>query len=136
MATKLGSDPKNTGKAFRDKIAGRYNDNEFVQFELSELQKKQIREWAKNEFSFEESVVGLVDSGYKITFKWDDYGSCYGVFVTPAQADTSNVGLILTGRGSVPATALAEALFKHLIIFNGIWPRSGSRAKPLTWDAE
>lgn len=130
--------PQHNGKATRKTAtkAPRFNDAQFVRYELSKEEKTRL----KGEFAPTAEVGHIMhafcEAGYKVTFKWDNYSNCYACFVQRADDGERNAGLILTGRGSLPLSALVEAAFKHGVLFDGDWPVPMTREQVEAWDAE
>ena len=106
----------------------------FIQFELSNEEKKHLKEWFAQEFSFEEGVVAFFDSEYKITLKHDARNHCASCFIECEDSTAPNAGRILTGRGSTPITAFAEAAYKHFVCFQGAWPNPEATKGLPIWD--
>jgi hypothetical protein len=115
-------DPQNKGAAARAKYAG-FEQAQFVPFSPDDLLKAKIRAWELGEDQAFLFVGNAIDAGYKISFRWDNYARCYGCWIISPPDDAHNKNLILGGRGSNPYKALKQALYAHLVLFDGIWPR-------------
>lgn len=93
---------------------------EFINCELSAEEIISYRKWRENG----ETVLALLDEacedGYKVSIKYDDYSSAFACFLFPPD-DSDNVGYCLTGRAGTGYRALAEALYKHVVIFGKQW---------------
>ena len=95
----------------------------FVQHDVTKAEMEDFHKWtATVDFDF---VVGelerLVDSYYKFTVRYDNYGG--GVQATLLCSDAKNPdhGLCLAGRAPDFYNAILMLLFKHKILFGGEW---------------
>lgn len=104
---------------------------EFIQYELSAEETRTCKGWEYSESDAFDALLKLQDAKYKVTFRWDEYGQCYGCWLLPDKTDPDNAGLILTGRGTTPFKALKQVCFKHYMVFSGAWPKpSADRMRP------
>jgi|SRR5690349_4481688 len=124
MASK--GDPMNKGAAKR---ASFRPQAEFVRYTLSDAEKALIKGTSFPPDVFVDKLHELVEAGYKVTFRWDDFGDCHGCWFIPSEDDLDNKGLILAGRGSTADKAFKQALFMHEMIFEKIWPKPTGTSK-------
>jgi len=101
--------------------APRFNDAQFVQYELDKTQEAACKAQNVTEADIFASIMEMIDDGYKFTIKWDSYGECYACFIQAALPGGPNSGSILTGRGSQPYKAVKQALYKHHVCLQGDW---------------
>lgn len=100
-----------------DSRAERFNDARFVQYELDEAQRKSCKGWSLDGDDLWLEVLALLDSEYTVSVRFEPASTAYACFVTVRGNDQHpNAGLILTGRGSTPAKAVKQAIFKHKAI--------------------
>lgn len=99
----------------------------FVQRELTESEQAACKGWNYTEEDMVSHLVKLNESGYKVTFRWDDFNECFGCWILPSKDDPDNAGMILTGRGSSSFKAFKQALYKHTVLFSEVWPRDGDK---------
>jgi len=95
--------------------------SDFVQYELSKEQQATCKAW---DFTFEdgyEALNGLVEAGYKITFRHDDRNNCSACWIIGDAQHKINGNMILPGRGSTPFKAFKQACFKHWKLFDTVW---------------
>lgn len=96
----------------------------FVNYDLRKDEKQALKRLMDDEpekiFDMAEKAV---DGSYSITLKRDEYNECIGCYMRSLVEDSHNAGLILTGRGKTAFSALAGALFRHDVLFQGEWPR-------------
>lgn len=116
-------------KGMRPGRASRFNEKKFINFELDVQLQKRCKEWAVGDTQLWEAMGVWNGDGYKATFKWDGYSKSFAVFVSTDDETSPNFGYILTGRGSTPAKAWKQAIFKHQICFDGN-PWSGYAERP------
>lgn len=95
-------------------------DSEFVNFELDKDQTAAYRQWRDDAENVITLWTELLEGGYRVNTKYDDYSSSIACFIIP-DADSENEGYILTGRGGNAYRAISEAIFKHSEIFHGNW---------------
>lgn len=95
-------------------------DSEFVNRELTEAESPGLYAWREDTQNVFDRLEELLEEGYKVSLKYDDYSSSPCAFLFPP-AGGENDGLILTGRGGDPYRALCECLYKHLELFQGVW---------------
>lgn len=100
------------------------NSVEFVRRELNDAEKQQYRSWRDDIDVVINELDRLLQDGYKISLKFDDYSSAYATFIF-APDDSDNAGYCLTGRGGNSYRALSEALFKHVSLLSGNWLVAG-----------
>lgn len=99
----------------------RFNDVEFVQFELSEEQLATLKATPLDAATIDDLLVKLVEADYRVSLKYDERGFCHACYVQRVGSEGDNVGAILTGRGSTPLKALRQALYKHFVALDGEW---------------
>jgi len=107
--------------------APRFNDNQFVRYELDKAQQSECKAWDIGEDGLLDLVSAAIDDGYRFSLKWDDYSECYGVFMQPVVPEGSNAGLILTGRGSTVGKSIKQVLYKHHTCLAGDWSEYAER---------
>lgn len=112
----------------------RAEDNPFVQYELSKDQISDLKARVQKGWSMNEALTLFLEAGYRVAFKWDDYNNCYSCFVNEIDAEGTNGGKILTGRGGNPQSAFLESAYKHFVIFDAVWPEKKVREQNVPWD--
>lgn len=94
----------------------------FINYNLTDEDKAAIK---RIEFSDSDVVSWLsksVDSGFKVTFSYDNYNHCFQVIGTPLDRENVDYGVLLTGRGSTPAKAFRQWMYlKDTIIGDDDW---------------
>jgi len=113
--------------------APRFNDVEFVRYELDKAQKEDLKARVKKGFNPMDMLSELVEAGYRVSFKWDAYAGCPACFLNPPD-DSPNKGKCLTGRGRLAENAFVEAFYKHSVVFDGVWPNSEAPKGYTAWD--
>jgi len=99
------------------------SDIEFVNRELTAEETVAYRNWRQDLDEVSTTWTELLEGGYRVNTKYDDYSSSCAAFIF-APDGTENSGLALTGRGGNAYRAVSEALFKHQWIFKGVWSLS------------
>lgn len=114
-------DEKRADKRARQSSRPRYqSDSEFINRELTKEEQADYREWRNDLDGVLAEWSELLEGGYRVNTKYDDYSSAFACFIIPPD-DGDNSGFILTGRGGNPYRAVSEAVFKHSEIFHGVW---------------
>lgn len=101
--------------------ATRFNEAQFIQYELDVDQQRECKAWTVSESELFDDVFALIRDGYKFTLKWDSWSRSDACFMQPADPDGPNAGYILTGRGSSPFKALKQCVYKHRVCLDGEW---------------
>jgi len=99
---------------------GRDASSEFINRELDKEETEKYRVWRDEVSDVFDRLQETVESGYKLSVKYDDYGECFAAYLIPGE-DSNNSGFILAGRGGTPYRAIAECLYKHTFIFHEEW---------------
>ena len=92
----------------------------FINLELTQEEKAALTQFCTTFDELDDLWEQMIDDGYKITAKYDDYSSCYAAFAFPAD-DAPVSGHILTGRGRHPSRALRQLFFKHFVVLEKDW---------------
>jgi hypothetical protein len=101
---------------------------QFVNYELNEDERKRFKAWAhENAADMLSMFDRLLDDGYGFSCKWDERSECVAAFVQCRQENSPNKGWLLTGRGSTAFSAIAGALYRHYVLFEGVWPIDQNR---------
>lgn len=118
------------GRARAKATARGGSDSEFINRELDTQEVAAYRQWRLDPEEVIARWTEMLEEGYRVNTKYDDYGSCCAAFVIP-DAESVNNGYILAGRGGNAYRALSEAIFKHYVVFKGQWDvnRTGSRTE-------
>jgi hypothetical protein len=105
--------------------------NPFVNYDMSDSEKKQYKKWLEeqNAESILNAIAMLLESGYAVSIKHDDYNDCEAAYLTCSKEGNPNKALILSGRGRSVGTAVCNAVFKHTVLFDAQWPEAASRRK-------
>lgn len=90
-----------------------FTDFRFVRLELTEAEKNEFRElYSAGEFEALD-IDGWLEAGYKLSLTKGDAGATVVATLSGQYRDMLDGGLLLTGRGSSVALALAVLSFKH-----------------------
>jgi len=125
---------RGAGNSGAKRSTGYSSDSEFINLELDKKQTAAYREWRNDLENVLNLWLELVEAGYRVNTKYDDYSSACACFIIPMET-TENGGYILTGRGSSPYRALTEAIYKHQEILHGDWSQ-GIQKEPLDRDPD
>jgi len=101
--------------------AARFNDLQFVQYELDNAQKAELKSINATADQIFDDILSAIVDGYKFGVKFDDYSQSYAVFMQSVEPGSINGGFILTGRGSTPLKAFKQVLYKHTVCLDREW---------------
>jgi len=108
--------------------AERFNDARFVQYELDESQRVECKGWSLDGDALWLELLAYIDEGYSFSLKFDGRSASYACFMQIREHDEHpNAGLILAGRGSTPAKACKQVIFKHRAV-GATWAEFAERA--------
>jgi len=99
----------------------RFNETVFINYELDKTAQAACKAWSLTSESAFHALLGLLDEGYRVTLKFDDYSDSYASFMQQQAAEGVNYGFTLTGRGSTPEKALKQLLYKHFEVMGELW---------------
>ena len=118
VAKEQKNDARRKGSRPSKREAGKvpFADFRFVRIEFTASERDDCRSQLEvGEFEHV-SIRDYNDEGYKVTFAKDRDGDTYLCSVSMPHSDHHNAGLILTGRGKNPDTALGVVSYKHLVL--------------------
>lgn len=96
-------------------------DIEFINWELTKEEKLAAKSYEVPVDHLLVLVEELVDDGYRVSFKRDDYNKCFNCSLTePARIDGSSSRCIVS-RGPTVGDAVRVAMFKHHVLLEGDW---------------
>jgi len=100
------------------------NDVQFLNYTFNKDESERYKKWRDEQTieTLNECIEGLCDHGYSISIKWDNFNDCYACFITQPKSDVSPQSVILTGRGKSGVSAALGAIFRHIHVFEGVWP--------------
>lgn len=106
--------------------------NTFVNYEMSEGEKKAFKAWLKDKGTDElvELINQAIEGGYNLSVKYDAYNESIAAFLTGIATNEKNKALILAGRGRTPFTAMMNTLYRHFVLFEQQWPITEGRRRP------
>lgn len=99
--------------------SGGWVKGEFVDFELTVQQKEDLKNMGLDTEWMDGAIVELVEAGYRISIKYDEYNSAYAAFMQQMDSRGENFGFILSGRGSTPLKAVRQVLYKWSVVPGG-----------------
>jgi hypothetical protein len=105
------------------KTSGYAGDVRFVNYELPKDERAKFKKWAHEQLDqFWPMLDKLLDGGYALSVKHDDFNDCISAFLLPQGDEHAHKGFVLSGRGSSAVGAAMGVLFRHFIIFEEHWP--------------
>jgi len=104
----------------------------FVQYTPTAADKAALRQRNSDPAYVVGELFTLVGEGYKLSLSFKSDGSVYTATLSCNDGESPNSGLLLTGRGADPITALTWLHYLHYIRFEGTWLND----EEATWDLE
>jgi len=101
--------------------AERFNDMQFIQYELDKDQQKACKDHAVTADELFDEMLALLSDGYKLSIRYDWYSECYAAYMQTTEGTAKNAGFILSGRGSTPFKAFKQLVYKHRVCLDGEW---------------
>lgn len=96
----------------------------FVNYELTDDQKPEVKALALQWETVWDELLDLVLQDYKLTVSYDGSRSVWNASVTCRNPKDRNGGLTLTGRGGNFAAAAASVVYKHIYGLNRDWSKA------------
>lgn len=94
---------------------------QFVNYDLTKGDKDTLKKADPQPDDVFRTLAALAKEGYKISISWDDYSDCVQCFLIGAKPAVANHNFILTSRASSLFKALASLVYKHSVVFDGVW---------------
>lgn len=114
---------------------GKQVQAQFVNFDFDKDTREQFKRWLhEHAADFTDYIERLLDDGYNLSIKFDAYNDCISAFISPQARDNPLHGWILSGRGSTAFSAAMGAMYRHYVIFDGVWPIEDIRRNGLDDD--
>lgn len=107
----------------------------FINVELTDQQKPEVKELMRDMQSVWDEVIDLIAADYKLTVSFDGERSAWNASLTCRSTADRNGGLTLTGRGGSFVAALAALVYKHVRILNRDWS-SALQQVAMHWDVD
>lgn len=121
-------------KAWKSPVAAENEKAEFINYELTAEDVRKLKGDLLPRFEAADALTKLVEEGYKVNFKYDEYSKSPAVYLIPATTTHRNAGRILTGRGRTAYGALVEVSYKHWVVFEGAWPDRKDKQSFALWE--
>jgi len=94
---------------------------EFLNWELSPEEKTAAKAYEIDSNSVFEALERLIDDGYRVSFKRDDFNKCFNVSLTEPADNGRKVCRCIVSRGPTVLNAARIACFKHFELLEGDW---------------
>lgn len=96
-------------------------DIEFVNWELTKEQKSDAKRYEISPVELFGALERLIDDGFRISFKFDDYNKCFNCSFTEPTRDGAKSCRCIVSRGPSIMDAARIACYKHFVILEGDW---------------
>jgi len=101
------------------------NSVSWINLDLTEKQKAQMREVFPDDSSVFGGLQGLVEQGYKLSVSFDLRNDCVGAYAFPSLDHPENAGMALVARAATVFGALRGLVFRHEVVFKHNWRQTG-----------
>lgn len=105
----------------------------FVNLKLNEEQKALFLSWDVHDDDVWLLFTGLLTEGYKISSSYNGQNSTYNVLLTCNNPSSPNAGFGLSAYSPNWYNAVRLALFKHEVIFQGVWDLKKAQSPDDNW---
>ena len=113
----------------QNKKAPAWGAMEFINVTLTEQQKDEFKSWSKKQSaSIADDIGQVMVDDYRLSCNWDDNNQCFIATLTGKEDQDFNSGKALSARSDDWYEAIALALYKHMVIFDGKkWTGEGTK---------
>lgn len=119
---KMTSEVKNRPNGKRP-AKSEFQPSKFLNHTFTETDKQGFKTWAQENGNEMSSMLDkLLDDGYSLSVKFDSFSSAFAAFIQTSDASNENVGYILSGRSRSASMAIYAVLYRHYVLFEGVWP--------------
>lgn len=101
----------------------------FADVELTAVDKAALKAMGDMDGEAWDTVLELVETGYKMTLSFDDPHTTWNLSLTCQDSRNRNAGLSLTGRGGSLRAATLSFWYKHSQILKGDWTTARAMQK-------
>lgn len=101
----------------------------FADVELTQVDKAALKAMGDMDGEAWETVLELVETGYKMSLSYDELHTTYNLSLTCNDSQNQNAGLTLTGRGGSLRAATLSLWYKHTQMLKGDWTSARSMQK-------
>jgi len=100
-----------------------FNSVEFIRFELSSEDKKDLVKWVeKNKDREDDLLTEVVQANHKVNVSYNGQNDSFIVSVTGKPEDCDNANKCFTSHGKTWKMALWVALYKYHVVWQrGVW---------------
>jgi len=98
----------------------------FIEYDLTADEKIHLKAQEFDLVLANTEIENLVRDEYRVSHGFDFYKGVFTCSLSHKDPKHVNAGWVLVGRGSDPIKAFKQVLYKHKVIFDGVW--SNARA--------
>lgn len=93
----------------------------FIRHTITNEEKARYDGWGYSDDDLWADIQRLVDSGYSVSFKWDEYNEAHQCSFKCSNKKDVNDGWCMVARAPDIYNAIRLALYKHLVLMEGDW---------------
>lgn len=123
----MGQDPKPKAPKKTGNSWGSSWNGYFINVELTESDKKAVKEFEFDEVRVLEWLGTRCSEGFKFSLSLQEDGSSYLASLTDRREKAASFQGTLTGRGKTTELAITSLFYKDVVLLEGVWP---ARNKP------
>jgi hypothetical protein len=104
----------------------------FINYDLTKADKADVSAHIQQEGWIEQSIEAVLKGNFRIVISFDTKQECFLAFIFPQGESGAYSGYSISARGSTSTKALAVVLWKHVVLYDGSWPKDdGGRRYPV-----
>lgn len=105
---------------------------QFINYDLSKEDKKAVADYILQDGWIEASLHTMLEAGFRAVLDYDTKQEVFTAMVFPKGEDGPFAGYSISSRGSTAIKALAVVIWKHVVLYNGDWPKAqGGKNRPV-----
>lgn len=119
------------GKRKNGQANANFNPVTWVNYSLTDENVDEIEGWECTDGELLAALVNMVDTGHSITIKQAGDGDGFMAAATGISNECQNKGLGLSAYAPDARSAAKVLVYKHVGVFDRLWPRREASQKPL-----
>jgi hypothetical protein len=94
----------------------------FINYDLTKEDKKAVLSLLASEGWLEQALHTTMEAELRVVLDYDAKQGSFSAMVFPKGEDGAFAGYSISARGSTAIKAAAVVLWKHTVLYSGIWP--------------
>jgi len=102
---------------------------QFINYTLTKTDKADVQAHLASENWLEQAIEKVLTADFRIVLSYDIKQEAFVAFVFPQGEAHAFSGYSISSRGSSASKALAVVLWKHIVLYDGSWPKGDKGQK-------